>query len=119
MRNHPKRAKVDPTWPRAWATSDRSGFIGNKADMAWQHEWAGLDLFNKRVLVHDDELDIPQRQLGVLILPPDPTPIRNARPENYVIDEEPVSSLTAEDGRVFIVTYTTAPLFSLVITNTP
>jgi hypothetical protein len=32
-------------------------------------------------------LDEPQRQLGVLILPPDPEPIMNARPEPYAMEE--------------------------------
>lgn len=56
--------------------------------MRWQYDWAGTDLINKRILVSVDELDEPQRQLGTVILPPDPTPIMNARPEPYDIDEE-------------------------------
>lgn len=87
MRRHPRRARVDPTNPRAWATSDRTGFVGNHEDMQWQYEWAGTQLINKRILVYPEELDVPQRQLGSLILPPDPTPIINARPEQYTIDE--------------------------------
>lgn len=52
-------------------------------------EWGGTQLYNKRILTHPDFLDEPQRQLGTLILPPDPPSIMNARVENYSIDEEP------------------------------
>jgi hypothetical protein len=88
MRRHPRRARVDPTKPQAWATSDRTGFIGNHVDLQWQYEWAGTQLINKRILVYSEEMDKPQRQLGTLILPPDPVPIINARPEQYDIDEK-------------------------------
>lgn len=72
--------------------------IGNHEDLVWQHEWAGLKLINKKLLVFPDEYDTPNRQLGSIILPPDPPPIMNARVEQYTIDEYPVSLLTAENG---------------------
>jgi hypothetical protein len=121
MRRHPRRASVDPSWPRAWATSDRNGFISNHADMRWQFEWAGKGLINKNILVSADELDEPQRQLGTLVLPPDPPPIMNARPGGLDIDvsftpETPVTDVgyTTEDGVAFYVTSvsdTIAPVF--------
>ena len=64
-----------------------NGMIGQHDQMRWQHEWHGNKIVNLRVLVHADELDEPQRQLGNLYIPADPPPIRNARPENYTIDE--------------------------------
>lgn len=103
MRRHPRRAETDPSAPEAWATDDRSGFVGNHRDLRWQYEWAGLKLVNKRILVFEDELDQPQRQLGTIILPPDPLPIDNARPENYAIDEEPVSVRYTMDGRIRVI----------------
>jgi hypothetical protein len=87
MRPHPRRARTNPSSPRAWATSDRSGFVGNHQNLRWQMEWAGTGLINKHVAVYDDEYDIPNRQLGTIILPPDPAPISNARVEQYAIDE--------------------------------
>ena len=87
MRPHPRRARTDPRSPRAWATSDRNGMISNHENLCWQFEWAGTQLINKHILVSEDELDIPQRQLGTIIIPPDPVPIMNARPEQYYIDE--------------------------------
>lgn len=88
MRKHPARARVNPRWPEAWATSDRSGFVGNHRDLRNQKEWAGFELVTLNELVYDFEYDIPQRQLGALILPPDPPPIDNARPEAYYIEEQ-------------------------------
>jgi len=61
--------------------------IGQHNQMHFQHDWRGNKIVNLRVLVHADELDKPQRQLGNLILPADPQPIRNARVEQYPIDE--------------------------------
>lgn len=93
MRKHPKRAQVDPSYPQAWATSDRNGAVGNLANMRWNYDWRGPRIVNTRILVHEDELDIPQRQLGPpALLGPDPVPVSNARPESYAIDEYPVST---------------------------
>lgn len=103
MRPHPRRARTNPQSPRAWATDDRSGFVGNHENLCWQFDWRGTQLVNTRVLVYQDQLDIPQRQLGTIVLPPDPTPVRNARPEQYAIDEQPVSTRYTMDGRVRIV----------------
>lgn len=87
MRLHPRRARVNARRPKAWATSDRNGMIGNLKDMKWQWDYRGNMIQNTRILVHKDELDKPQRQLGNLVLPPDPLPVRYARVENYTIDE--------------------------------
>lgn len=100
MRPHPRNAETDPSAPRAWATCDRCGRIYNHFKLHWQFEWRGTQLQNLRILVCDICLDEPQRQLGTVMLPPDPLPIMNARPENYAIDEVPVSTRYTMDGRV-------------------
>lgn len=87
MRPHPRRARTNATSPEAWATDDKSGFVGNQRDLMWQFDWQGTQLVNKRILCFRDQLDEPQRQLGTIILPPDPVSIANARPEPYAIDE--------------------------------
>jgi hypothetical protein len=87
MRPHPRRTRTNATDPSAWGTCDRSGFVAQHADLQWQFQWAGTQLINTRVLVAPDMLDIPQRQLGTIILPPDPVSIIQARPEPYPIDE--------------------------------
>lgn len=86
-RPHPRRSRTDPTSPRGWGTSDRNGMIGQANKMAVQYQWRGLRLMPTGVRVHPDELDIPQRQLGTIILSPDPVALKNARPEQYPIDE--------------------------------
>lgn len=103
MRPHPRRARTNPQSPRAWATDDRSGFVGNHDNLSWQFDWRGTQLINTRVLVYADQLDTPQRQLGTIILPPDPLPVLNARPEQYAIDEQPVSTRYTMNGRVRII----------------
>lgn len=56
-------------------------------DLSWQYQWAGPTLQNLRLLVCRDCLDVPQPQLKPRILPPDPMPKLNARPENFLIDD--------------------------------
>ena len=85
--------------------------ISNLENMQWQHDWAGTGLINKRILISEDELDKPQRQLGALILPPDPPPVMNARPENYAIDEASPANYITEDGASFYVTRDVPPKF--------
>lgn len=76
------RARVNPSAPRAFAACDRCGFLVNHADLRWAHDWVGPRLQNKRFLVCDRCLDVPQEQSRTIILPPDPLPIQNPRP-NY------------------------------------
>ena len=109
MRPHPRQAATDPSAPSAWGTDDRSGFVGNQRNLKWQMEWAGLQLINKRILVYDDQYDTPNRQLGTIVLPPDPLPIKNARPEQYAIDEQPVSTRATMDGRTRVTRYVPYP----------
>lgn len=118
MRRNPRRAEVDPFSPRGWATSDRNGHVGNLERMQFQFEWRGSTVQNTRVLVHEDELDIPQRQLGTLFIPPDPPPLFGARPENYDIDEQPVSTRYTMDGRIRIIP-SPMPYISNRIVTTP
>ena len=87
MRPHPKSARTDSSSPRAWGTCVRCGFVHNLESMMWQHDWRGVRLQNLNLLVCSECLDEPQRQLGTIILPPDPVGILNARPEPYPIDE--------------------------------
>lgn len=65
----------------------RCNFIGNLVDFQYQVEWRGTRLMNTNLLVCTPCLDDPQRQLGTLILPPDPVGIANAMPEQYPLDE--------------------------------
>jgi hypothetical protein len=82
-------ASVDPDnlQGASWATCDRCGGNFNIRALTFQLEWAGPSMINKRLLVCSRCLDTPCPFLRSLVLPPDPTPIMNARPEPYSIDE--------------------------------
>ncbi len=117
MRKHPRRIWVDPTDPQPWGTSDQNGMIGPRPKMAYQREWSGNKVVDLNMLVHPDELDVPNRQLGNLMLSPDPPPKRNARPENYIIDE--ASYLSAEDGSALITETSGTSILDAPITAEP
>ena len=77
------RAKVSATSPSAFAICDRCGFLYNHRDLHWQYDFRGRSLANLRILVCETCEDKPQNQLKPRIIPPDPMPIQNARPERY------------------------------------
>jgi hypothetical protein len=60
-----------------------------------------MQLQNIKVLVCTVTcLDKPQEQFRTIILPPDPMPVLNARPEPYLIDEQPSNRVTTGGLRV-------------------
>lgn len=81
------RARVNPNHPVSFAVCDRCSFWYSITDLSWQFQYAGPSLQNLHLLVCRDCLDIPQPQLKPRILPPDPMPTLNARPENFLIDD--------------------------------
>lgn len=85
MRIH-GRAKINARSPRALGTCDRCGFLYNLNDLRYQFQWAGTQLQNLRRRVCESCYDIPQEQLRIIVIPPDPVPVYDPRPENY--DEE-------------------------------
>lgn len=82
MRPH-GRAKVSSRNPRAFGICDRCGFLYNHDRLQWQYDWAGASLINKRILVCDTCLDVPQQQLRAIVIPADPVPIQNPRIQDY------------------------------------
>jgi len=86
MRVH-GRAKVSSRNPRAFAICDRCGFLYNHPDLKWQFDFAGASLINKRILVCNQCYDTPQNQLRSIVIPSDPTPIMNARVQDYAAAE--------------------------------
>lgn len=87
------RAAVSRARPEAHAVCDRCGFRYLHRDLHWQYQWSGVRLQNIRLLVCDECYDTPQEQLRRIVIPPDPLPIMNPRPENYTSDDNPVSTL--------------------------
>ncbi len=119
MRRHPRYAEVDATAPSGWGTCEACGFVWNLRNLKWRTDWRGLRIENLRHLVCEICLDVPQRQLGSIILTPDPLPLLNARPEQYDIDEEPVSVLTTEGGASLVASGYPAPSLPLLIVTVP
>jgi len=81
------RARTSSKNPQAHAICDRCGFRYNFVNLQWQYDWRGATIQNIRVLVCTPCLDTPQEQLRAIVVPADPTPIINARPEDYQLDE--------------------------------
>jgi len=72
-----------------WAISecDRCGFRYNWVDLRWQYDWRGASLQNLKILVCETCYDAPQEQLRAIVVPADPTPIVNARVQDFVTAE--------------------------------
>jgi hypothetical protein len=67
--------------------------------MQWQYDFrGGSSPMNIRILKCPRCMDDLRYQSKLLILPPDPAPIMNTRPENYVVDE--TNWMTTEDGLI-------------------
>ena len=77
--------------------------------LQWQYAYQGsTQPQNTRFLVCPKHLDPLNAQDTPNILPPDPIPVFNARPEPYVLDEtswlttQDGDTITAENGETFI-----------------
>lgn len=90
------RYHVDVSNPRARGNCDRCNFTFQLHQLRWQFQWAGPRLQNLRILVCRDCYDIPQMQLRSIIIPADPVPVLNPRPENYF--QEVTSFVTLQTG---------------------
>lgn len=83
------RARVDRRNPRAQAVCDRCGFRFQLDALRRQMQWAGNALVDTGFLVCRGCLDVPQDQNRALILPPDPIPRVNPRPDYDVTPPAP------------------------------
>ena len=81
------RAKTSPRHPRAFAVCDRCGIWYNHHRLNWQFQWTGSKLTRLNILVCRTCLDKLQPQLKARVLPPDPVPISNPRPEWFANNE--------------------------------
>jgi hypothetical protein len=93
-------AIINPAHPVSTAICDRCSRLFNITALSWQYQWAGPRLQNLRLLVCQSCLDVPQPQLKPRILPPDPVPTLNARPENFLIDDYDYRVTEGADIRV-------------------
>lgn len=95
MRPH-GRATISETNPRALGICDKCGFMYNHHQLKWRMDWRGTKIQNLRMLICDSCYDqYQQNGQRTIILPPDPVPIMNARPEQYVPDSNPLSAIGA------------------------
>lgn len=73
-------------------------------DMVWQWQYNSLALYNTRILVGPDEVDLPSEFLKTPRFGPEPAPLPNARPTHYATQnlggEPPITSVNQilEDG---------------------
>lgn len=82
------RARVNERHPEAFAICDRCGFLWNHEELRFQYEWRGNMLSNTYVLVCKDCYDVPFELNRPKYLPPDPVPIKNARPPQWSAQSE-------------------------------
>ena len=91
------KAYVNLSQRENWVVCDRCGCWRNRSDVAFQYRWQGRELINQRFIVCIDTcLDKPNQQERVIIIPADPVPVRDARPEAYFADE--TGNVSTEDG---------------------
>lgn len=74
-------ARLDPRRPMAFAICDRCGFMYRHADLVWDTQYHGRQLRRTGFLVCKKCDDLPNPTLRPIVLPPDPVPILNPRPE--------------------------------------
>ena len=85
MRPH-GHARINARHPEATAVCDRCGRFTNLNSLRFQYQWSGVKLQNLRLLVCRGCEDVPQEQLRTIVLPPDPIPVMNPRPEAYDVE---------------------------------
>ena len=81
-------ARVNPLDPRAFGVCDRCGRLFNLEDLHYQFEWAGTRLYNTHLRVCHYDLDKPFIFNRAVILPPDPEPVFDPRPENMTAEDD-------------------------------
>lgn len=93
------RATVNSQSPRALGCCDRCGFDWNRDQLTWQYDWRGPRLQNLRILVCPDCIDKPQQNgQRTIIIPPDPLPILNPRPDPYMFMGQSSSPDPSQSG---------------------
>lgn len=83
----------------AWTSCDRCGILDNQSNMQFQYDFLGGSVpQNTGYLVCPRCVDGLRWQNSLLIIPPDPPPLFNTRPENYTVDE--TDWLTTQDDEI-------------------
>ncbi len=91
------KATVNPTQPEGFAVCDRCGQWFQRVGatggtgLRWQLDWRGPVLQNLYILVCPSCYDKPQEQYRPLVIPPDPLPVYQPRPEAFTADDTGLS----------------------------
>lgn len=80
------RAHTSARNPRAQGRCDRCSFWYQLDQLRFQMQWQGTTLINTQMRVCRTCYDTPQQQLRAIVLPADPVPVWQPRPESF--DEE-------------------------------
>lgn len=89
------RAVTNASDPRAFGVCDRCGMWWNFHRLKSQFDWRGAALQNLFLLVCPQCYDTPQPQLRAIVVPADPTPIIQARVQDFALASEDNRSLSA------------------------
>lgn len=89
------RARCNPSSPMAYAVCDRCSIWYNFSALSWQFQWRGPLRQNTRILVCEHCLDVPNEQRRSIAVPADPTPVMNARVQDYAEAETDFQTITA------------------------
>lgn len=95
------RAIANPNAPSAFGVCDRCGLGYNLRSLVWQFEWCGVKLQNlKKRVCTVTCLDFPQPQLKSKVLPPDPVPVQDSRPEWFAQEENSTAYFIEVNGQI-------------------
>lgn len=86
-------ASVNPTSPRAWGVCDVCGRLFNLDDLKFQVEWRGTRLMPNGLRVCKYDYDRPFPFYRPVILPVDPQPVFQARPEQLTAEMDQTGQL--------------------------
>lgn len=109
------RAWASVTRPEAWGQCDRCNQTWLHKQLRFQRQWQGISLANLFILVCPNCYDKPQENIRTILVPQDPVPIMNARPDNY--DMEVPSYLMTETRQALLTEAGQAIIWE--ITDTP
>jgi hypothetical protein len=105
------RARVSVTNPRAWGSCDRCSFWYLRDELQWQYEWNARTLYNTRLLVCHICYDKPFQHFQAIVVPPDPVPVMNPRPDLYQLMQDGPTNLMDQNQEVILDT-TGAPILA-------
>lgn len=78
------RAITNPQAPRGFGVCDHCGLWFNLHKLGYEYQWQGTKLINTRFRVCSGCKDKPNPQMKARLAPPDPLPLYDPRPENFI-----------------------------------